>query len=141
MHESTRLTRVLGYDRFWTLWPIFVSSKCRACPFKSDERDSIECYADLVNTLGEPLKAIWGEASFGIFELAPLCRREVLTALSANGIDPQQFIPKLFGARAVAFAIKPLTLRMLLSLYKRDGCLPSSTADLYCQSRVALRCM
>ena len=77
--------------------------------------------------LGGNLRAIWGEAGLGIFELAPLRRRDVLTALSAHGIQPEEFIPKLFGAHAVAFAIKPLTLKMLLSLYQRDGRLPTST--------------
>ena len=84
-----------------------------------------------VDTLGKPLKEIWGKAGFGIFELAPLRRRDVLTALSANDIAPEEFMAKLFGAHAVAFAIKPLTLKMLLDLYKRDGRLPSSTADFY----------
>ncbi|MHB1658344.1 MAG: NACHT domain-containing protein [Acidithiobacillus sp.] len=89
-------------------------------------------------TLGDPLKEIWGEAGLGIFELAPLRRCDVLTALSANGIDPEEFMPKLFGAHAVPFAIKPLTLKMLLTLYKRNGGLPSSTVDLYCRGCLAL---
>jgi hypothetical protein len=38
----------------------------------------------------------------------------------------------------VAFAIKPLTLKMLLSLYQHDGRLPTSTADLYRQGCLAL---
>ena len=79
-------------------------------------------------TLGRELRAIWGEAGLGIFELAPLRRRDVLAALSAHGIQPEEFMPKLFGAHAVPFAIKPLTLKMLLSLYQRDGRLPTSTA-------------
>lgn len=61
-----------------------------------------------------------------------------MTALAANGIDPDEFIPKLFGAQAVAFAIKPLTLQMLIGLYKRDGGLPTSTGDLYRQGCLAL---
>ncbi len=89
-------------------------------------------------TLGDPLKEIWGEAGLGIFELAPLRRCDVLMALSANGIDPEAFMPKLFGAHAVPFAIKPLTLKMLLTLYKRNGGLPSSTVDLYCRGCLAL---
>lgn len=89
-------------------------------------------------TLGRDLRAIWGEAGLGTFELAPLRRRDVVTALSAHGIDLEEFIPKLFGAHAVAFAIKPLTLKMLLSLYQRDGRLPTSTADLYRQGCLEL---
>src|SRR5208337_2733692 len=45
---------------------------------------------------------------------------------------------KLFGAQAVAFAIKPLTLKMLIGIYKRDGRLPTSTGDLYRQGCLAL---
>ncbi|MBN9560853.1 MAG: hypothetical protein J0H14_09025 [Alphaproteobacteria bacterium] len=89
-------------------------------------------------TLGRSLASIWGDAGFGVFELAPLRRRDVVTALIANEIDPDEFIPKLFGAQAVAFAIKPLTLKMLIALYKRDGRLPISTGDLYRQGCLAL---
>jgi hypothetical protein len=52
-------------------------------------------------TLGTAFKEIWGEAAVGVFELAPLRRRDVQTALMAHQID-------LFGAHAVPFAIKPL---------------------------------
>ena len=89
-------------------------------------------------TLGRALSAMWGEAGFGVFELAPLRRRDVVAALGAHGIDPDEFIPKLFGAQAVSFAIKPLTLTMLIRLYERDGRLPDSTADLYRQGCLAL---
>ena len=89
-------------------------------------------------TLGRTLTGIWGESGLGVFELAPLRRRDVVIALAANGIDPNEFIPKLFGAQAVAFAIKPLTLKMLIGFYKRDGRLPTSTGDLYRQGCLAL---
>ena len=91
-----------------------------------------------VNTLGTRLKEIWGEKGFGIFELAPLRRRDVLKALSVDNIDPEEFMTRLFGAHAVSFAIKPLTLKMLFRLYKRDGHLPGSTADLYREGCLAL---
>ena len=85
------------------------------------------------STLGADLTEIWGESNFGVFELAPLRRRDVLIALSAYGIDPEEFMPKLFGAQAVSFAIKPLTLKMLLRLYQSERRLPGSTTDLYRQ--------
>ena len=89
-------------------------------------------------TLGRTLTGIWGDSGLGVFELAPLRRRDVVTALASNGINPDEFIPKLFGAQAVAFAIKPLTLKMLIGIYKRDGRLPTSTGDLYRQGCLAL---
>jgi hypothetical protein len=88
--------------------------------------------------LGRSLRSIWGESGLGEFELAPLRRGDVLAAVVANDIDPDEFIPRLFGAQAVAFAIKPLTLKMLIALYKRDGRLPTSTGDLYRQGCLAL---
>ena len=89
-------------------------------------------------TLGEPLKEIWGESNFGIFELAPLRRRDVLIVLNSNKIDPEEFTSRLFGNQAVSFAIKPLTLKMLLKLYISEGRLPSSTADLYSKGCLSL---
>lgn len=89
-------------------------------------------------TLGSTLRNISGESGPGEFELVPLRRRDVLAALVANDIDPDEFIPRLFRAQAVAFAIKPLTLKMLIALYKRDGRLPTSTGELYRQGCLAL---
>ena len=87
-------------------------------------------------TLATAFTNIWEEASAGVFELAPLRRRDVLTALAAHGIDPDPFVRDLFGAHAVPFAIKPLTLEMLIKIHQRHGRLPSSTGT--CTGRDAL---
>jgi hypothetical protein len=89
-------------------------------------------------TLGTAFTNIWEEASVGVFELAPLRRRDVLTALAARGIDADRFIRDLFAAHAVPFAIKPLTLDMLIKIHQRHGSLPSSTAELYRQGCLEL---
>jgi hypothetical protein len=85
------------------------------------------------STLGATFAEIWGEALVGVFELAPLRRRDVLMVLAAHGIDPDTFVRDLFRAHAVPFAIKPLTLDMLIKIRRRNGSLPSSTAELYRQ--------
>jgi predicted NACHT family NTPase len=77
------------------------------------------------------LSNLWGEAAVGVFELVPLRRRDVVTAAEVQGIVPEAFIPELYAANAVPFAIKPLTLNLLFSLFKKDGRLPRSVADLY----------
>ena len=82
-------------------------------------------------TLEPALQRIWGKDNVGIFELAPLRRRDVMAAAEVEGVDPRAFIEQLYSANAVPFAIKPLTLRLLLGLYKRDGNLPRSIAELY----------
>jgi hypothetical protein len=77
------------------------------------------------------LRRVWGDDNIGIVELAPLRRRDVIAAADVEGVDPRAFIEQLYLANAVPFAIKPLTLRLLLALYKRDGNLPRSIAELY----------
>ncbi len=89
------------------------------------------------DTLGIALKSIWGEAS-GAFELAPLRRRDVFAALETHGIATEGFMRALFAAQAVPFAIKPLTLKMLLAIYQQRGELPNSNIELYKQGCLAL---
>ncbi len=82
-------------------------------------------------TLEPALCHLWGEAAVGVFELAPLRRRDIVAAAEVQGILPDAFIRELYAANAVPFAIKPLTLNLLFSLFKKDGRLPRSVADLY----------
>ena len=89
------------------------------------------------DTLGATLTSIWGEASRA-FELAPLRRRDLFTALEAHGIAIEGFMRALLAAQAVPFAIKPLTLKMLLTIYQQRGDLPNSSIELYKQGCLAL---
>lgn len=84
------------------------------------------------------LRAIWGEASVGVFELAPLRRNDVADAARVRGIDPERFITEVQKANAVPFAIKPLTLNLLLRLFERDGALPARQLDLYTEGCLSL---
>ena len=82
-------------------------------------------------TLEPALKEIWGDQAVGIFELAPLRRVDVTAAAEERAIDPRAFIEQLYVANVVPFAIKPLTLNLLLGLFQSGGRLPRSIADLY----------
>jgi hypothetical protein len=82
-------------------------------------------------TLETALCGIWGEAAVGVFELAPLRRRDVVAAAEAAEIDADSFFRELYSASAVPFAIKPLTVNLLIALFRKDGRLPRSVADLY----------
>lgn len=84
-----------------------------------------------VQTLEPALKQIWGDRAVGAFELAPLRRSDVLSAASLYGVDSAGFIRAVFEADVVPLAIKPLTLNMLLSIYKQDAKLPDSNGELY----------
>src|SRR5438477_6552683 len=48
-------------------------------------------------------------------------RNDVADAARIRGIDPERFITEVQKANAVPFAIKPLTLNLLLRLFERDG--------------------
>jgi hypothetical protein len=81
---------------------------------------------------------IWGDAAVGVFELAPLRRKDVADAAVQRRIDPERFIDEVQNANAVPFAIKPLTLNLLFRLYERDGSLPSRRLDLYAEGCLSL---
>lgn len=88
-------------------------------------------------TLGRTLINIFGQQA-GVFELAPLRRADIFTALDAHSIPTEGFMRALFAAHARPFAIKPLTLKMLLAVYEQDGALPNSSIELYKRGCLAL---
>lgn len=77
------------------------------------------------------LLALWPEDQSGIYELAPLRRVDVRMAAEDRGRDPGEFIAQVLQRDVVAFAIKPVTLEMLLDLAEDDVGLPNSQIDLY----------
>ena len=82
-------------------------------------------------TLNPVFRQIWGEDAIGTFEIAPLRRQDVMTAATAWPVDVEQFMEQVWAGAVVPFAIKPLTLNLLLRLFQADGRLPASIADLY----------
>jgi hypothetical protein len=89
-------------------------------------------------TLEAAFTRLWGEEAVGIFELAPLRRNDVADAAAQRGIHAERFIEAVQNANAVPFAIKPLTLNLLLRLYERDGYLPGRQVDIYAQGCLSL---
>ncbi len=86
------------------------------------------------NDLGD----LWGEENIGVFELTPLRRKDVVEAVVTNDLEPEQFIQEVYSREVVPLAIKPLTLKMLMNIYKRDGGLPASKAEIYRQGCLLL---
>jgi hypothetical protein len=82
--------------------------------------------------LEEGLRGIWGKDAVGVAELAPLRRSDVVHAAERGGVpDPEAFVQAVCRARAQAFAITPVTLNLLIRIFKEEGDLPGSLADLY----------
>ena len=83
-------------------------------------------------------KKIWGDDSVGVFELAPLRRKDVIEAAMERGIDPQRFLDEVHTAHAEALALKPLTLTLLFRIFKNSGRLPERIIDRYSQGCLSL---
>lgn len=82
--------------------------------------------------LEESLRKVWGREKVGVYELAPLTRDQVRIALEAEGIDPSPFIQEVIDREVVSFAIKPLTLDLLIRIWKkRGGSLPPTQKEIY----------
>ncbi len=90
------------------------------------------------SALEPALHEIWGEEAVGVFELAPLRRVDVISAAEAVQVNADDFIEALRNADAVPFAIKPLTLDLLLTQFKRQGSLPRSISELYASGCLSL---
>ncbi|MDX9732576.1 MAG: hypothetical protein RBU36_00490 [Thermoanaerobaculia bacterium] len=67
----------------------------------------------------------------GIFEIAPLRRKDVLLAATTERLDGGSFIAAVEVAHAAPFAANPVTLSMLLGLFRTQGRLPSAPWDIY----------
>jgi hypothetical protein len=78
------------------------------------------------------------KSSLGVYELAPLRKKDVQMALELEGIDAETALEQIALRRVVSFAIKPVSFRFLLQLLKRHADLPSQQAELYKQGCLEL---
>lgn len=69
----------------------------------------------------EELKQIWGRDTVGVYELAPLRRKDVREAATVEGIDPDAFLQEVQNKNIMPLAIKPVTLKFLLNTYRRNS--------------------
>ena len=94
--------------------------------------------ADWPRSLQEVCEKLWGKESVGVFELAPLIRRDVVVAAQAEGLDADAFTEAIAQRSAQPLASKPITLQMLMGIFKRDGRLPSTQKEVYEQGLAQL---
>ena len=69
-----------------------------------------------------------------IASLQPLSDSDVLRVASREDVDGRSFSEQVLSSNVAMLSRQPLTLRMLLRLYKRHGGLPTSRRDLYSQA-------
>lgn len=94
--------------------------------------------ADLSDSLEQKLKQKWGEENVGIYQLAPLRRSDVIEAAKQQNINSDEFIQEVIQREAVPLAIKPITLKFLLSIYQKHQQFPDSQKELYKQGCLKL---
>jgi hypothetical protein len=94
--------------------------------------------AEWPETVTAQLTGLWGEDRVGIFELAPLRRRDVEQALEIEGMDAQSFIAEAIARGVVPLVINPVTLGLLIDEYRSHALLPTTQASLYRRGLLAL---
>ena len=72
-----------------------------------------------------------GENEVKHYVLAPLRKNDVQEAAQSSGLNTELFLAQVESASVIPFAIKPVTLNFLLSVYQKQGSLPNSQTDLY----------
>jgi hypothetical protein len=88
--------------------------------------------AEWQTSLEDALRKQWGRDSIGVYELAPLTREQILLAARAQLKEPEQFIEDVVASEVVSFAIRPLTLELLIGVWRdHDGSLPLTQRDIY----------
>lgn len=119
-----------GLLRIDTLTALLVD-KLKSLPIKR-LKFRIACRtAEWSSFLESQLKELWGEASFRAYELAPLQIMDVSTAAKTEGLDPEVFLSEVAAKSAEPLAAKPVTLKMLLNLFRLHNALPRSQSELY----------
>jgi predicted NACHT family NTPase len=94
--------------------------------------------ADWKDTLREKFREKWGENNLGIYELCPLRQIDVEEYANQQGIDAKKFLKELADKQAIPLAIKPITLKFLLSTYIKNNSFPLSQKELYEQGCLEL---
>jgi hypothetical protein len=83
------------------------------------------------STLETELGKLWPDR-VGVFQITPLRETDVAAIATQNGVaNPDEFLHAIRIADAMPLAARPLTLRLLVNVYVREGQLPRRRGDLY----------
>lgn len=78
------------------------------------------------------LKELFGETFVEILEIAPLRKEDVRIAAEQSGIATSEvFIQAVVSKNVVALAMKPVTLKFLVAIWKKRDSFPTNLPDLY----------
>ncbi|MCY9255599.1 hypothetical protein MOE92_10700 [Bacillus spizizenii] len=83
------------------------------------------------STFEQDLCDLWGIENLGIFQLAPLSSANIITACNNYDINGKEFLKDITNLQIQAFSSNPVTLEMLLKMYKSNKLLLKSKVQLY----------
>ncbi len=78
------------------------------------------------NNIGKIWKSADESISPDFLELAPLRKKDVIEAAEISEIDANPFFREIERLEAVSLASRPITLNMLLDIFREDGALPGT---------------
>ena len=92
--------------------------------------------AEFPQSLEIDLHGIWksetdADKKIGIYELCPLQASDVWEAAALNEIKPEDFFREITKKNAGTLAARPVTLRFLINLYRKNNRFPDKLTDLY----------
>ena len=87
--------------------------------------------ADWPEILKNEFDIIWGEESVGVYELAPLRRKDVIEAAQVRGLDSSAFIKAIEKKEIQSLASNPITLKFLLEEFKHKQQFSDTRSELF----------
>ena len=87
--------------------------------------------ADWPMMLEDRFRKTWPDDNTAVYEIAPLRRQDIVLTASESGIDPDSFLHEVVLRKAAPLAMKPITLRFLITAYQRAGGVPKTQVELY----------
>ena len=102
--------------------PLFLRLTCRSAEWRGDAGKTLERLSSKRLASNPPVQ---------IVVLAPLSANNVREAAKANELDGDRLLERVIAKQAQGLASHPITLEMLLQIYRASGDFPKSRVDLY----------
>ncbi|MGF9977357.1 NACHT domain-containing protein [Viridibacillus arvi] len=83
------------------------------------------------STFEQDLCNLWGKENVSVFQLAPLSSANIITACDNYDINGKDFLKDVIDLQIQAFSSNPVTLEMLLKMYRGNKQLLKSKIQLY----------
>jgi SIR2-like domain len=91
-----------------------------------------------LSILENKLRYIWKDDKCQILQIAPLQQTNVENTAQTENLDSQKFIAEIFNKNVSVLAAKPVTLRFLVELFRKNNSFPSTQTELYKQGCLTL---